>query len=507
MLEKKFRKVILLPIMSAITVLWVLSSIQSRNLLMRNSYGYLGLLLILCYVVISYGFRWRLRPKIEKCLNVVYERKYVAIIVLFLFQIFLIFATQTVPGFDMGILIRGAIGEENLTYYLNWYPNNVLLYMFIRLLVIIFGSVWFLPVLLILNAIAINVTILGLIEIANNLEVKIKQQYLFAFGIFFMGVMPWVLIPYTDTFVLPFVTLGMLAIVKLQKGENYVLWGIVLGLAIAITYQLKPSAVIFVIAIVILKILKVIQEKKINLKLILVILGTSVSMLSLVRFASDVLLYAELDPNNAFPPTHWMMMGLAGNGEFNEDDFLLTRFTEGRDARIAMHLQEIRSRLNEMGVDGYASFIMRKFYFTFEDGTFGWGNEGRFLYSTNPEFGITSPFFVNFRNLRISRIFQYFIFSDSEGIRYLRFLSSIPYLVFVAGIAVSTFTKPLKKELDLINWLQLSIIGSVAFLMLFEAGRSRYLIQFFPQMAILSVIGLSKLEIKIVEMKEHLDAR
>lgn len=497
---KKFRIIIILPFMKIIASLWLFASLQSRNLLMSNITVGGGVIFIIAIVIICFYRRYLLRM-VVRLIDFLYQHKYQTIISLFVCQLVFIFAIQTIPGWDIGQLILGARLDMNISYYLNVYPLNKPLYMFIRALVIAFGDVWFLPALLIFNAIAINISILGCVEIAKNLKMKVNGAYVFAFGVFFMGIIPWVLIPYTDTLVLPFVVLGMLSIAKLQHNEKYTLWSIILGISIAFAFQVKASSVIFLIAALILKIIGIYNKRDVinlkSLKNIALVSAAIISITFLINVSKN-LTSIELDSDNAMPITHIIMMGLQGNGGYSFEDFQLTRSVSGREARIELNIREIQSRLSEHGVLGYTSFLLRKFYFTFEDGTFGWGNEGYFLESTNVQFPDMPSLVSGFSESRIGRVVQYFIFADSEGMAHLRIISGMFYVFLVAGIWLSTFTNSLKDEVDDINWLQLSILGTVLFFMIFEAGRSRYLIQFFPQIVLLSAIGWSRIEEKRV---------
>ena len=45
---------------------------------------------------------------------------------------------------------------------------------------------------------------------------------------------------------------------------------------------------------------------------------------------------------------------------------------------------------------------------------------------------------------------------------------------------------------DSLNFLILSVFGGLLFLQIFEGGKTRYLIQFLPQILILSAVGLTQ---------------
>lgn len=71
----------------------------------------------------------------------------------------------------------------------------------------------------------------------------------------------------------------------------------------------------------------------------------------------------------ALPATHWIMMGMQGDGSYNSYDEWFITTTAPYDERVATNLRVIRERLEQMGPAGYLRLLWRKSCRTFGSGT------------------------------------------------------------------------------------------------------------------------------------------
>lgn len=62
--------------------------------------------------------------------------------------------------------------------------------------------------------------------------------------------------------------------------------------------------------------------------------------------------FRKAQPGDEIPKTHWIMMGLAGNGGYNNEDYVLTFSAPDGETRKALIRDEIAARLKEMGPAG-----------------------------------------------------------------------------------------------------------------------------------------------------------
>ena len=69
------------------------------------------------------------------------------------------------------------------------------------------------------------------------------------------------------------------------------------------------------------------------------------------------------------PATHWVMMGMQGDGSYNSYDEWFITTTAPYDERVETNLRVIRERLEQMGPGGYLALLWRKSCRTFGSGT------------------------------------------------------------------------------------------------------------------------------------------
>ena len=135
--------------------------------------------------------------------------------------------------------------------------------------------------------------------------------------------------------------------------------------------------------------------------------------------------------------------------------------------KIAYSKKMICKRLKQRGFLGYISFLIRKQGYNTADGTFGWLGEGTFIFTKTPA--------SNWKWWA-----QTFTYPDGKNVSVFRFISQLIW-IFLVGILFFGW-----KYHDLVSdGLRLSLIGGFLFLLIFEGGRSRYLIQFLPSIMIL----------------------
>ncbi len=86
--------------------------------------------------------------------------------------------------------------------------------------------------------------------------------------------------------------------------------------------------------------------------------GNAVSRLALPEYEEEPI-----------PFTHWIMMGLHGDGGYWDPDYQLTLQYDTYEARAAFTREEIARRVREMGAPGLARHCVHKLSYIFSDGT------------------------------------------------------------------------------------------------------------------------------------------
>lgn len=488
--KKENQKNVLLKILSGLSfvimLMWLYSALVSENFYLPGTPRYLSLILFSLFSGTMGYFLWIkrvLRKKIFSFCTYMNNQKSFVFLAMIVYQLVVLLFSSTMPGFDVGFLfniVRGNVGFA----YLQMNPNNFLLFL-------LYNAVRSLVLMQFLNAIAINTAIILLYRFAKRFYSRKVADISFFFFVLLLGMTPWLLIPYSDTLPLPLV-IGVMYLCRLHKEKPKKLYlGVTSGVLSAVIYLLKPSAIIFLMAFFIMVWFeKLAIKKKIidNLAMLFSFFFGLMTVLSVWSVYTRHQNHVHLDPDLAVPPTHFIMMGLYGTGGFNSGDVERTVSVEGREARVEMNIEEIQNRLRAFGFMGYARFLGGKFYRTMEDGTLGWGNEGNFLIYENLN---DKALLYHFVNSGLGRVIQSFVYPEGRFAFVYRFIAQIVWIVLIIGLLLSiVFTKKYSFEYE---WQLLALFGAILFLMIFESGRSRYLIQFLPTILLLSSRGFESL--------------
>lgn len=196
---------------------------------------------------------------------------------------------------------------------------------------------------------------------------------------FSLALSPWLLVLYTDSLSFMFVSLVLLVYSFLGKRINIILYVFFLGILCGITFLIKPSAIIFLIAWTIVFIVIFVanykNRKYVNiLSVCLFVIGmvSSVTTFTIYKNQQTVIQY---DKEKQFPMTHWMMMGLTGSGGYNSQDVSTMSKLKTTKERKEYAGKTIK-RLQDYGVGGYLKFIIKKHFNNTDRGDFGWGRDG-----------------------------------------------------------------------------------------------------------------------------------
>ena len=173
--------------------------------------------------------------------------------------------------------------------------------------------------------------------------------------------------------------------------------------------------------------------------------------------------FRKAQPGDEIPKTHWIMMGLAGNGGYNNEDYVLTFSAPDGETRKALIRDEIAARLKEMGPAGLVRHALDKIGYT-------WG-EGTYYLPHKLAMGPTQP-----------HSFWAEIFFEGRAhfslfLRYANGLMLCMLLYLLAGALQ-------KQSRDVLFAARLSVCGLFFFLLIWEA-RSRYLINYVPVLLLL----------------------
>lgn len=330
------------------------------------------------------------------------------------------------------------------------------------------------------------VDISAILNIATVYVIR-KRQVTAAIYIHAMWLLlfPMIIVPYTDAWVLPFVSGYFFGFVLLNKADYdwpyRSLGAILLGINGVLAYFMKPSAIIGVIAIVLVELLYTLHHRAHPLTTNQVWRGFALIVLLICvaggsYYTLDTLnnnqTYITLQKGRKIPAIHFVSMGVSGEGGYNPKDALKMAELPTVKARTNYSKRMLIQRLKKMGLLGYAKFLVEKQRNNTADGTFAWVKEGHFI-NENPV-----PNEKGFAGSLRSFVYLY-----GTRLGDFRFFAQVTWVFLLFMVA---FGWRDKRKISQI--CRLSIVGGMLYLLIFEGGRSRYLIQFLPAFLILGTL-------------------
>ena len=313
------------------------------------------------------------------------------------------------------------------------------------------------------NVCSINIGLLFVYLCIRKLK-GIKAAYFsFWLGISCIPLYFYTPIFYTDTLSFPFIAICYYVYLQLINQPNFkkrLTYGGILGAFCALGAVIKFTAVIIGVAILI----DIIFQRRFKINIFPLALGILIFAGIIHLFDSyrhNHILDKTLSDQKQVPYTHWMMMGLSGNGSYNGGDYEYTYTYNSQDERIEANLNRIQERLNNYGIRGYIEFINRKQQLNFGDGTFSVHE----MIDDNP--------------IRRNGLHQIGL---SDG-KYFKAFKDIAqgyhialFALIILGCIYDVYSKPPTNNILL---ARIAIFGIYFFLALWEAS-SRYIINFLP---------------------------
>lgn len=420
---------------------------------------------------------------------------WILIVVTVVWQIAVVLLISGYNSWDPGIIAMRAMGKRApgaIPEYFSVNPNVLLLLFLEHGLWLISGQLDFAHFAILLNLINILLVDSAVIMLCIIMKrwfgkTKVKLLVILAWVLIVMS--PWIAEPYTDTWAFFLTTVILYFIDRVFSSHNkrnkYV-FSFFLGLIIIFAYYMKPPLIITILAAGIILIFKGIEKSKVlfNVKilisicLILVGMGTGFTIYQSILRHQEIV---KIDPGRANLPSHFMAIGMHGTGGFYGADGVLNVRIKSPKARNKANIKLIKSRYAGFhGITNYEKFLVRKQINNTADGSFSWGQEGGFLRTndaTNPMLNRTL----------IRRLFAKNGIAHVNCFEY-RFFAQIVWCGLLIGLFGTIGISDWKTQL-----LKYAMVGFMLFLLLFEGGRSRYMIQFLPVTIMLATVGGSNL--------------
>lgn len=368
---------------------------------------------------------------------------------------------------------------ENLPYnvhYLAKYTNNnaaaAFMALFYRAVYLIFGDVPLIaPVLLNTAFIFISVVFCYLVA----------KRILGNFGGLVAAVICFLFLPYytytpyfyTDSLSMPFTVLSLYLFIRAYESDKpAVEIGLysACALSIAVGYLLKGNVVVVLVGVILFVLVKG-GVKKITVGAGVTVTAFIISVAMLNLFISSLHMTTEEERYNyQYPLTHWVMMGLKGEGGFDQADSSFTNAAGNYDQKQAANIEEIEKRISEYGFGGMCRHLYDKAIFTWDDGSY-WVSHH--IYDNAGE-----------RNF-----LHEFVLKDGQAYSVFYCISAGMQIVILLMFCITSLYSVAKPRCDYMTLVRLLIFGIAMFLLVWET-RSRYLFNFTPLFLIVTAQGM-----------------
>ena len=445
------------------------------------------------------------QDKVQKIISKIESKTTLIIVILFIlliiFQVLMIrnlyFETkwdlEHVIGTLRNFLKTGVFDNHEYigTYpYFSIYPNNLFLAnvfcLIGKMVMIFFEEKYVYGALVIIGTVLVDIAgILTVKTIGNFTDKKIFKIIGMLGFMAFIGVSPWLLVPYSDTYSIMF---PIAVLYNYTKKDKKLYDYLLIGIFSYIGYLIKPTAIIVLIAIAIIEAFRLLTKikikenriqraKKVVKNIIFVLIG--MVLVFLLKFGLSKVTNYEPEKKYEISFYHYLMMGIneETTGAYNGDDVVNSISQNSYEERIAYNKQVFLERLKSMSAKDLAEFYTKKILVNYNDGTLAWGREGGFYD------------IVNNKDDRLANIMKNFYYNDGS-LFYI--FTNIMQFIWIF-IIVFTFICAILKKFDKnISVIFLSLIGLTLFVLLFEA-RARYLYLYSTFYIIIAVLGIEAL--------------
>lgn len=449
--------------------------------------------------LVIFGLGYLFRSKIKQVYHFLMRHKGWVMAVVVAVQLLFLVSAELLIRRDAAVVFTGAFGylkEISISSYLTRNPNNLFLFLYERFFFKLFGepSLWVMQG---LNLLFVN---LGAWVLYRGSKRHFSQQVAetsFSLYALLACLSPYFYSMYTDIPILPLVAWQIFLILDIFSGRNsraVVKTSVLLSLVTGLVVLIRPPGAILLIACFMVLFFKGNWRKFfLVLASFLVAFGLSFGTGNyLINHQKEVPIIQE--EGLAKGPLLFINLGLTytGSEQGNMKEGLLQYVEPAKRKQYnngmfknEYVIQEIKRRLREYTPLTFLEHLVVKESLTVRDGDLGWSYRD----ATNEKTPYISPLYEKTKNIGFFQwVRTYFLSIDQEQYRYYAISKQVVWIVMSFGLVLALWKY---RGQDSYNLLALAIFGGLAFLLIFEGGKTRYLIQFLPQILLLASLGLA----------------
>lgn len=388
-------------------------------------------------------------------------------------------------------------------YYLSTYPNNISIsYILGRLFrkamemqnyPYYYDFIW----------VQVNCALISMAGFFSCLLVKKLTKKLmpvaasFLLYLVLVGISPWKIAPYTDTYGLIFPIISIYLYICYRNAKHvwskylFVFWAIAVGL---VGGMIKPTVYIVVIAILGTEFICFLKDYKKRWHFILTEVLLAVVLAGGCRayqnhLIDEIGLIYNDEIEISWQCYFYMGLNEESTGSYSaEDNAIVGEFETSKSDRNKAAVERAVERLKNRGLFGSIYFYLKKMVMTFNDGVFGWKTEvwvhEEYPVPTASNTALTQRLRSIFRGNDLGY--------DVGGYNTLCQLAWIFSIMSIPGICLCRTKK--KEEYGV---LIISFLGIFFYQMLFEA-RARYLFVFLPLILPIAICGVQQYTYSII---------
>ena len=239
-----------------------------------------------------------------------------------------------------------------------------------------------------INIVLVTGAIIMLANVAKKIFGETTAGVVFIFSAVFIGLMPWITVPYSDTFGLFFTVLILYSYTNI-KNRNFkacmVLFATIIG------FNIKPTVIFAFLSILFVEVClfasKHFTKRKVSetekalaghskiyikkvLQMCCCVCITGIVCFCFVAAAKNC--GVQTNPDEEYTATHFLMLGLdeQGRGYYTLENLDVSDSAKTVEERQNANLQKVYSSLSNMGFSGTVNLLAEKTTTTFADGTF-----------------------------------------------------------------------------------------------------------------------------------------
>lgn len=455
-----------------------------------------SLVIFVILLFLAFWFKDSFIKIVKKATHFLVTNKIYVFAAMFIFQLVILLTSLGLASADTTIVYKIATDADfaSKSDYISTYPNNFLLVVWMKLNYFLFRrNVIF--ALACWNILFIDFSILLNYRIHKKVFNEAIANVSFMILTLIIGLSPQHIYTYSDSVTLFLLSLFLYTVVYIKFSKRNFWLPALSGIILAFAYGFRPTVMIFIIAGALVLLNNLLSDTGRSS----VIKGAKLLLIGLVLFVfvnrgmSYIIKHQKAvnyEPKQSRTLLYFIDLGLTYSGNVHSDISEKVRESEGM-SRNKLALAEIKTRLHQYKFNTFVGHLFYKYYWITGEGMFGWYQE-RVL---NENQRLKVPWLKKIQDTKFASLVRTYVYVEGENYFFYNLFMQIVWIIISFGLLLSAFFFSAKNSYQL--WMQIALFGGLIFLMIFEGGRTRYLIQFLPAIVTMSSIGCYHLYEKI----------